>query len=96
MIALVSKLVRFEEAYPLSPFCTRRIWEQFWYWRVREPTVIQCGPHTHIAIGVEWGGSNLVYPVFVTTDGLWLEVACCEFDYVTEDRRTLRHVAHPR
>ncbi len=97
MIALVQKTARFEEAYPTSFFLTRVVYRRFWYWRVLEPTVIQCGLHMHTVIGVEWGGSDLVYPVFVTGDGLRLEVADCEFDYyVTEDGQTLRHVARPR
>jgi hypothetical protein len=95
MIALVQKTQRFEEACPTSFFLSRRVWGTFQYWRVRAPTQVRWGAHTHIVIGADWGGADLVYPVFVTADGLKIEVADCEFDYVTEAGQTFRHVARP-
>jgi hypothetical protein len=63
---------------------------------VRAPAQVRWGAHTHIVIGADWGGTDLVYPVFVTAAGLKIEVADCEFDYVDEDTgQTLRHVARP-
>jgi hypothetical protein len=96
MIALVQKTVCLEEACPTSFFLSRRVWRTFTNWQVRAPAQVWWGACTHSAIGADWGGSDLVYPVFVTADGLKIEVADCDFDYVTEDSQTLRHVARPR